>query len=202
MTRWAGAAAVLVASALVGCAAGRVAHRAISSEGDAAPGSARARTQPAQRAAVEPTTKTTPKPTPPKPKPNACARNTAPQLVLVSLAKQRVWMCARSRTVYSSAVTTGMVGQDTSTPTGTYQIQARSTDTTLTLNTGATYAVKYWIPFDAPLFGFHDSSWQSFPYGSARYRTEGSHGCIHMPLAAMKFLYGWGQIGATVTIRA
>jgi lipoprotein-anchoring transpeptidase ErfK/SrfK len=185
---------VLVASVLVGCAAGRVAHRTLGSTGTTAPGSVRA-TTPVPPAAVQPIPK-------PKPKPNACAGNTAPQLVLVSVAKQRAWMCARSRTVYSSAVTTGMVGPDTSTPTGTYQIQARSTDTTLTLNTGAAYAVKYWIPFDAPLFGFHDSSWQSFPYGSARYRSEGSHGCIHMPLAAMKFLYGWGQVGATVTIRA
>ncbi|MDT4935748.1 MAG: hypothetical protein QOK11_3640 [Pseudonocardiales bacterium] len=197
MSRWAGVGAVLVASALVGCATGRVAHRAIAGDGATAPSSARATTRPAQQAAVEPTPGPTPKSTP-----DACARNTAPQLVLVSIAKQRAWMCARSRTVYSSSITTGMVGQDTSTPTGTYRIQARSTDTTLTLNTGATYAVKYWIPFDAPLFGFHDSSWQSFPYGSARYRTAGSHGCIHMPLAAMKFLYGWGQIGATVTIRA
>ena len=45
--------------------------------------------------------------------------------------------------------------------------------------------MKYWIPFDAPLFGFHDSSWQKMPYGSQKYRTKGSHGCIHMPLAAI-----------------
>jgi lipoprotein-anchoring transpeptidase ErfK/SrfK len=127
---------------------------------------------------------------------------TAAQLVLVSVAKQHAWMCAGSRTVDSTAVTTGIVGQDTSTPIGTYQIQGRNMDTTLTLNTGAAYAVKYWIPFDAPLFGFHDSSWQNFPYGSARYRTEGSHGCAHLPLSAMKFLYDWVQIGATVTINA
>ena len=70
----------------------------------------------------------------------------------------------------------------------------------LTLNTGATYDVKYWIPFDAPLFGFHDSSWQDFPYGSAKYKTDGSHGCIHMPLKAIAFLYDWADIGADVDI--
>ena len=43
----------------------------------------------------------------------------------------------------------------------------------LTLITGEQYTVKYWIPFDAPLFGFHDSSWQKFPYGSPKYRTHG-----------------------------
>jgi lipoprotein-anchoring transpeptidase ErfK/SrfK len=61
----------------------------------------------------------------------------------------------------------------------------------LTLNTGATYPVRYWIPFDAPLFGFHDSSWQRFPYGSPKYQTDGSHGCIHMPLRAIAWFYRW-----------
>ncbi|MDT4977334.1 MAG: hypothetical protein QOG98_3092, partial [Pseudonocardiales bacterium] len=123
-------------------------------------------------------------------------------LVLVSVAKQHLWMCATSHLVYNAAVTTGAVDLPyDSTPTGTYQIQAKETDRTLTLLSGDHYQVNYWIPFDAPLFGFHDSSWQNFPYGSARYRTEGSHGCVHTPLAAMKFLYSWANIGATVTIR-
>ena len=84
-----------------------------------------------------------------------------------------------------------MVGQWTNTPTGNYVVQGRNTNTVLTLNTGAQYNVRYWIPFDAPLFGFHDSSWQHFPYGSPKYKTQGSHGCIHMPLKAMRFLYNW-----------
>jgi lipoprotein-anchoring transpeptidase ErfK/SrfK len=137
-----------------------------------------------------------------KPKPNACAGNAEAQLVLVSVTKQHLWMCAARRLVYNAAVTTGAVDLPyDSTPTGSYLIQAKETDQTLTLLSGDEYQVSYWIPFDAPLFGFHDSSWQTFPYGSARYRTEGSHGCIHTPLAAMKFLYNWADIGATVTIR-
>jgi lipoprotein-anchoring transpeptidase ErfK/SrfK len=131
---------------------------------------------------------------------NHCKHNTAAQLVKVSIHAQHAWMCARTQTVFSTAITTGMVGQYTSTPTGDYHVQGRSRDTVLTLNTGAQYTVKYWIPFDAPLFGFHDSSWQRFPYGSAKYRTQGSHGCVHMPLKAMKFLYGWADVGASVHI--
>jgi lipoprotein-anchoring transpeptidase ErfK/SrfK len=146
-------------------------------------------------------------PTPPsaeiavaKPPPNHCASNRAPQLVLVKLDVQRMWLCARSRTVYTNPITSGMLGQYTETPTGRYHIQGRNTDTVLTLNTGATYDVKYWIPFDAPLFGFHDSSWQHFPYGSPQYKTDGSHGCIHMPLKAIAYLYRWVDIGADVSI--
>jgi lipoprotein-anchoring transpeptidase ErfK/SrfK len=122
---------------------------------------------------------------------NHCAHNAAAQKVLVSIRKQHLWMCARHRTVYDTPVTTGMAGPWTSTPTGRYRIQGRTRNTVLTLNTGQTFPVKYWIPFDAPLYGFHDSSWQHFPYGSQKYRTNGSHGCVHMPLEAIAFLYRW-----------
>jgi lipoprotein-anchoring transpeptidase ErfK/SrfK len=136
-----------------------------------------------------------------RPKPvNHCAHNTAAQLVKVSIRAQHAWLCARTRTVFDTAITSGMVGRDTSTPTGSYRIQPPSRNTVLTLNTGAQYPVKYWVPFDAPLFGFHDSSWQKFPYGSPKYRSQGSHGCIHMPLRGMKFLYRWAEVGAHVRI--
>ena len=134
------------------------------------------------------------------PRPNGCAGNTAPQLVRVNVTQQHLWMCAGTRTVRETPVTTGMVGEDTHTPTGTYVVQGKVAGTTLTLLSGATYEVQYWIPFDGPLFGFHDSSWQDFPYGSPRYRTEGSHGCVHVPLAAIRFLYSWAEVGAAVRI--
>ncbi len=131
---------------------------------------------------------------------NHCATNTADQLVLVSVRAQRMWLCHRRTTVRANPITTGMLGQYTETPTGHYRIEGRTRHTVLTLNTGAQYSVQYWIPFDAPLFGFHDSSWQDFPYGSPTYKTQGSHGCIHMPLKAIAFLYRWADIGAEVRI--
>jgi lipoprotein-anchoring transpeptidase ErfK/SrfK len=137
-----------------------------------------------------------------KPVSTPCTANPRARWVFVSLRRQHLWMCARHRVVKDTAITSGMTGQYTETPSGDYRIQGRSRNTSLTLNTGATYAVKYWIPFDAPLFGFHDSSWQDFPYGSAKYKTAGSHGCVHMPLAAIRFLYDWADIGTPVRIRA
>lgn len=138
--------------------------------------------------------------TTPKPKPNPCARNAAGQLVRVKLDVQRMWLCTGHRLDRTTPITSGISGQYTSTPTGTYTVQALTRNTTLTLISGQTYAVKYWIPFDSPLFGFHDSSWQDFPYGSQKYRTDGSHGCVHVPLAAIRFLYHWADIGAKVRI--
>ena len=143
-----------------------------------------------------------PTPTVARPVRTPCTANNRPRWVFVSLRRQHLWMCARHRVVKDSAITSGMLGQYTETPTGDYRIQGRNRNTTLTLISGDTYAVKYWIPFDAPLFGFHDSSWQNFPYGSARYKTAGSHGCVHMPLAAIRFLYNWAEVGTAVRIRA
>jgi lipoprotein-anchoring transpeptidase ErfK/SrfK len=136
---------------------------------------------------------------PPKPV-DHCAHHTARQLVLVSVAAQHAWFCAHAHTVFDTPVTTGMSGPDTHTPLGHYHIQGRNRHATLTLNTGRQYQVQYWVPFDAPLYGFHDSAWQHFPYGSQQYRTRGSHGCIHLPLAAMKQLYEWAHVGASVVI--
>ena len=142
-------------------------------------------------------------PSTPASQPQPCAGNTTAQFIRVSITAQHAWLCARDHLVYDTAVTTGMTGsKDTRTPTGSFRIQGRNTDTTLNPGAGEAFAVKYWVPFDAPAFGFHDSAWQKFPYGSARYRTQGSHGCVHMPLAAMKYLYDWVQIGASVHIAA
>jgi hypothetical protein len=134
--------------------------------------------------------------------PRPCAGNAAGQLVLVSLRLQHLWMCAGHHLAYSTPITSGMSGPDTATPTGTYRIQGLNRDSVLTLASGATFRVKYWIPFDAPLFGFHDSSWQKIPYGDDAYRTRGSHGCVHLPLTAIKVLYDWADIGTAVRIRA
>jgi lipoprotein-anchoring transpeptidase ErfK/SrfK len=134
--------------------------------------------------------------------PTPCATNNRRQFVYVSIAQQRMWLCAKRQVALTTAVTTGISGSDTSTPTGTFHIQGRNRNSVLTLNTGKQYDVKYWIPFSAPLFGFHDSSWQDFPYGSPQYKTEGSHGCVHMPLQAIAFFYTWVHIGATVQIHA
>lgn len=144
--------------------------------------------------AASPVTQSRPRTTP-------CSSNTRPKWVLVSVRRQHLWMCAGHRVARETPITSGMLGQYTETPRGTYVIQGKTRDTSLTLLSGATYAVKYWIPFDGPLFGFHDSSWQDFPYGSPKYKTAGSHGCVHMPLAAIRFLYQWADVGTPVRIK-
>lgn len=130
----------------------------------------------------------------------ACAGNTGTRLVTVSISEQRMWTCDGRRTVSASAVTTGIDNPVDRTPTGTWKVVARDTDRFLV---GPDYRVhvNYFLPFFDD-YGFHDSPWQTFPYGSQDYRTGGSRGCVHVPGPAMAALYRWAAVGTTVTVRA
>jgi lipoprotein-anchoring transpeptidase ErfK/SrfK len=137
-----------------------------------------------------------PKPKPPSP----CRTNADAQRVIVSIAQQHAWMCTGPKQVKDSVVTSGATATGDGTPLGTWHIQAKQTDRMLTVLSGDSFHVDYWMPYD-DVYGFHDAAWQKFPFGSAQYRTEGSHGCVHFPHAVMAWLYGWADIGATVTIQ-
>jgi lipoprotein-anchoring transpeptidase ErfK/SrfK len=131
--------------------------------------------------------------------PSPCRGNVVGQRVIVSIAGQHAWICARAHQVRDSAVTTGTVVSG-GTPTGAWHVQAKQTDRWLGAG-GEAYQVKYWMPYDGD-YGFHDASWQKFAFGGPQYRTAGSHGCVHFPIAVMAWLYGWAQVGATVTVTA
>jgi len=127
-----------------------------------------------------------------------CAGNTQPQSIVVHLAQQRAWMCAGARQVYTTPVTTGQVSSGDATPTGTWTVEDKQADRYLT-GPGYSDFVHYWLPFYGD-FGLHDATWQAMPFGDQGYRQQGSHGCVHLPTAAMAWLYDWAQIGATVNI--
>jgi lipoprotein-anchoring transpeptidase ErfK/SrfK len=129
-----------------------------------------------------------------------CTANSGDELILVSITAQRVWMCKASTQVYSTLVTTGAETGGDATPVGTWQIQSKQTDRYL-VGPGYRYFVHWWMPFNGD-FGFHDAPWQTMPYGSPGYTDNGSHGCVHLPEAAMRWLYGWAGVGTRVTIQA
>ena len=131
--------------------------------------------------------------------PGSCAGNPAGQkLVIVSISQQHMWACNGSSQAYSTAVTSGAYLAGMITPTGTYHIYSKSRNLYLT-GPGYRDFVQYWMPFYSD-YGFHDASWQNFPFGSAQYASDGSHGCVHLPTTAAAWLYGWAPIGTTVTI--
>jgi lipoprotein-anchoring transpeptidase ErfK/SrfK len=136
-----------------------------------------------------------------------CKSNASGKLLLVSISQQRLWACDGTQIVYQSAVTTGasaLKNVDDATPVGTWHIFGKYTNTTLRgcdANGCWKDPVAYWMPFDGSV-GFHDASWQTFPFGSAEYQTGGSHGCVHLPTDTAKWVYDWAPIGTTVTVRS
>ena len=129
---------------------------------------------------------------------NGC-RNVTGRAFRVDLSRQFARMCAHHQQVRTTPVTTGAVDLGYGTPTGTWHVQNRVRDTTLYPAAGGAYPVNYWMPYDGA-YGIHDSPWQHFRYGSPKYRTRGSHGCIHVPGRTMAWLFRWAPVGTTVTI--
>jgi L,D-transpeptidase catalytic domain len=125
----------------------------------------------------------------------ACQGNKLRALALVSVHEQHVWLCDRQRQVYSTVVTTGAVALGLGTPIGTWQVVGKETNRYLS-GPGYRDHVHYWVPFWGP-YGFHDSTWQKMAYGSSGYKQHGSHGCVHMPMTAMKWFYKWARVGTT-----
>lgn len=128
----------------------------------------------------------------------ACENNTAATAVLVDISQQHAWMCEAARQVFTTPVTTGALKNNWQTPTGSWAVQAKERDRYLT-GPGYKDYVHYWVPFNGD-FGFHDAPWQTMSYGTQGYRTNGSHGCVHLPAKAMVWLYSWITVGTKVTI--
>lgn len=144
-------------------------------------------------------------------KTNNCSGNTLDKLVIVSISQRHLWACQKSKTVHDAPVITGMTGHaETLTPPGTYQIYGKQTDTVLTGSdvTGSwNRPVDYWAPFlinEHGVYGFHDATWRpSSDFGTVDPNSsDASHGCVELPLASMKWLYNWGPVGTTVTIKS
>jgi hypothetical protein len=121
--------------------------------------------------------------------------------IAVDISEQRARLCRSGQQIRTTPVTTGASALGDGTPTGTWRVYARVRDTTLYPAAGGAYPVRFWMPYSGP-YGFHDSPWQHFPYGSPRYKTRGSHGCVHVPGRMMAWLFGWAPVGTRVTIRS
>ncbi|HEX4774704.1 MAG TPA: L,D-transpeptidase [Candidatus Saccharimonadales bacterium] len=140
---------------------------------------------------------------------NQCAGNSLAQFIKVSISQRHLWACQGTKAVYDSPVVTGMEAYAADkTPTGTYQIADKQTNTTLTGSdsTGAwSDPVHYWMPFlsnQYGVYGFHDATWRpDSAFGHIDPNSnQASHGCVELPLATSAWLYNWAQVGTTVTI--
>jgi len=130
--------------------------------------------------------------------------------LVVSVSSQHFWACANDVSVYDSAVITGKLKYDDSTPVGTYKIFSKLTNQDLKgCQPDGCWndEVAYWLPYqqaDGGTIGFHDASWRSNSnFGNIKPSSnKGSHGCVELPNAAAKWLYSWASVGTTVIIKA
>lgn len=88
-------------------------------------------------------------------------------------------------------------GKNDATPTGTYGILYCERYATLN---GENYSspVSYWMPFYNGV-GLHDASWRT-SFGGTIYKTNGSHGCINLPIQVAKKIYENMSAGTAVVV--
>ncbi|HJP96648.1 MAG TPA: L,D-transpeptidase [Candidatus Saccharimonadales bacterium] len=145
----------------------------------------------------------------PQTKATPCSTNTTNKLIIVSISARHLWACAGSTQQYDSAVVTGQekLAADL-TPTGTYHIYGKQTNLYLkgSDSTGSwNDYVYYWMPFlnnQYGTYGFHDATWRNASdFGNIDpYSSQGSHGCVELPLATAKWIYNWAENGTTVNV--
>jgi hypothetical protein len=134
---------------------------------------------------------------------NACGH--APgsgKRVVVDIGHQVAKLCDNAQQVLTTLVTTGMSADGYGTPTGTWYLEGKYRDTWLYPASGGSYHVAFWMPYDGNVYGMHDANWQRIPFGSPKYRTRGSHGCVHFQRRAIAWMFRWAPIGTRVTIHA
>lgn len=119
--------------------------------------------------------------------------------VEINLTAQHIFLYEDGELVVESDFVSGDVANGDATPTGAFGLTYKTSDAILR---GADYAtpVKYWMPFYGD-YGMHDATWRN-QFGGNIYKTDGSHGCINLPLSVAKTIYGVVEEGFPVLVYA
>ncbi|BBO00225.1 L,D-transpeptidase [Sporolactobacillus terrae] len=129
-----------------------------------------------------------------------------PLWIDVAIKKQKVYIKSGSRTLYTMQASTGLDSSpDTTTPTGTYYIQAERGKWFYSpkYKEGA----KYWVSWkNHGEFLFHsvpmNQNKQVLPADAANLGKKDSHGCIHLTVPDAKWVYEHIPYNTKVVIHA
>ncbi len=116
--------------------------------------------------------------------------------VEIDLTNQHLYLFVDGKEVLTSDFVSGDArSADRITPPGVFGITYKKTDAVLR---GADYEtpVHYWMPFNGNI-GMHDATWRK-SFGGEIYKTNGSHGCVNLPLAKAKEIYSYMEKGFPV----
>jgi lipoprotein-anchoring transpeptidase ErfK/SrfK len=106
--------------------------------------------------------------------------------VEINLTAQHLHFYKDGQLVVESDFVSGNAARGYDTPSGAYPLTYKQRNAVLK---GATYRtpVSYWMPFNRNI-GMHDANWRG-SFGGSIYKTNGSHGCINLPVGVAKTIF-------------
>ena len=116
----------------------------------------------------------------------------------IDLTMQTLYYYVGGQAALSTPIVTGNLSRGHGTPTGVFSVRNKQTGTYLIGKDYRSY-VNYWCPIIGNSIGIHDATWRS-SFGGNIYKTNGSHGCINLPLSAMTQLYPILNVGTPVVV--
>ena len=117
--------------------------------------------------------------------------------VEIDLSNQHLYLYIDGAVVFETEFVSGAMNSTprSKSPAGVFDITYKTTNAILR---GSDYAepVSYWMPFYGN-YGMHDATWRT-EFGGDIYLTNGSHGCINLPLDSAAVIYNYVKTGFPV----
>lgn len=141
--------------------------------------------------------------------PDAGRKDWGNRYIDIDITEQHVRMYDDSGAlVWESDCVTGDHGKGYDTPTGVYQLNENRASGDVELHGQIDPAtgepeyishVDYWMPFRGNSWALHDADWRS-SFGGTIYQTNGSHGCVNLPVDKARELYALTKVGDVVSV--
>lgn len=115
----------------------------------------------------------------------------------VDMTEQKMYYYVDGVLTIDTPIVTGNTSRRMGTPSGVNFVYAKQKNRILR---GRNYAshVDFWMPVKGNI-GIHDAAWRG-KFGGTIYQTNGSHGCINTPRAAMEQLFEMAEVGTPVVM--
>lgn len=115
--------------------------------------------------------------------------------VEADMTHQHLYLYQNGTLVLETDFVSGDMSKNYNTPEGVFGVTYKTTNAILR---GGDYAehVSYWMPYHGN-YGMHDATWRT-EFGGDIYQTNGSHGCINLPLEKAGEIYQYVSEGFPV----
>lgn len=125
------------------------------------------------------------------------SRDIGSTYIEVDMSEQKMYYYMDGVLTIDTPIVTGNTSRRMGTPSGVNFVYAKQKNRVLR---GRDYAspVDFWMPVKGNI-GIHDASWRG-TFGGTIYQTNGSHGCINTPRAAMEQLFDMAEVGTPVVM--